>query len=109
MEDALAQSGTENPITAVLLNFRGYDTLLEMAVLTSALMGVWALGPAVKAGGFGTLFAVMAAVALLGVGVLAWLPAEPAPTPDVGGADPSPTPNPPLNPLLRPSTSRRAP
>jgi len=46
VEDALAQSGTENPVTAVLLNFRGYDTLLEMAVLTSALMGVWALGPA---------------------------------------------------------------
>jgi multisubunit Na+/H+ antiporter MnhB subunit len=46
VEDALAQSGTENPVTAVLLNFRGYDTLLEMAVLTSALVGVWALGPA---------------------------------------------------------------
>ena len=46
VEGALAQSGTDNPVTAVLLNFRGYDTLLEMAVLTSALMGVWALGPA---------------------------------------------------------------
>jgi hypothetical protein len=33
-------------VTAVLLNFRGYDTLLEIAVLTSALVGVWALGPA---------------------------------------------------------------
>jgi multisubunit Na+/H+ antiporter MnhB subunit len=32
-------------VTAVLLNFRGYDTLLEIAVLTVALVGVWALGP----------------------------------------------------------------
>ena len=43
---ALAQSGVENPVTAVLLNFRGYDTLLEIAVMTSTLVGVWALGPA---------------------------------------------------------------
>ena len=46
VDDMLGQSGTTNPVTAVLLNFRGYDTLLEMAVLTSALVGVWALGPA---------------------------------------------------------------
>jgi multisubunit Na+/H+ antiporter MnhB subunit len=42
----LARSGAENPVTAVLLNFRSYDTLLEIAVLTAALIGVWALGPA---------------------------------------------------------------
>jgi multisubunit Na+/H+ antiporter MnhB subunit len=42
----LAISGADNPVTAVLLNFRGYDTLLEIAVLTAALVGVWALGPA---------------------------------------------------------------
>jgi multisubunit Na+/H+ antiporter MnhB subunit len=42
----LDRSGAENPVTAVLLNFRGYDTLLEIAVLTIALVGVWALGPA---------------------------------------------------------------
>ncbi len=42
----LARSGAENPVTAVLLNFRGYDTLLEIAVLTTVLVGVWALGPA---------------------------------------------------------------
>jgi len=44
--ESLAGSGASNPVTAVLLNFRGYDTLLEMAVLTSTLVGVWALGPA---------------------------------------------------------------
>lgn len=42
----MAASGTDNPVTAVLLNFRGYDTLLEIAVLTTTLVGVWALGTA---------------------------------------------------------------
>jgi len=40
----LESSGVSNPVTAVLLNFRGYDTLLEMIVLLLALMGVWSLG-----------------------------------------------------------------
>jgi multisubunit Na+/H+ antiporter MnhB subunit len=34
-----------NPVTAVLLDWRGYDTLLETAVLWIALLGVAALGP----------------------------------------------------------------
>jgi multisubunit Na+/H+ antiporter MnhB subunit len=42
----LERSGVSNPVTAVLLNFRAYDTLLELAVLLVALLGVWALGPA---------------------------------------------------------------
>ncbi len=42
----LAESGVENPVTAVLLNFRGYDTLLEAGVLLLALIGVWSLTPA---------------------------------------------------------------
>ena len=37
-------SGVGNPVTAVLLNFRGYDTLLEMCLLFVALLGVWSLG-----------------------------------------------------------------
>lgn len=41
--DRLPASGVENPVTAVLLNYRGYDTLLEVAVLLLALAGVWAL------------------------------------------------------------------
>lgn len=40
----LGTSGVENPVTAVLLNFRGYDTLLEIFVLLLALLGVWSLG-----------------------------------------------------------------
>lgn len=40
---SLAQSGVKSEVTAVLLNFRGYDTLLEIAVLLLALTGVTAL------------------------------------------------------------------
>ncbi|MDQ9171612.1 Na(+)/H(+) antiporter subunit B [Oxalobacteraceae bacterium R-40] len=36
----LHASGVDHPVTAVLLNFRGYDTLLEIAVLFLALLGV---------------------------------------------------------------------
>lgn len=39
----LDASGVSNPVTAVLLNFRGHDTLLEIAVLLLALLGVWSL------------------------------------------------------------------
>jgi multisubunit Na+/H+ antiporter MnhB subunit len=38
--DNLSISGVENPVTAVLLNFRGYDTLLEIAVLLLAAVSV---------------------------------------------------------------------
>jgi len=40
---ALPRAGVENPVTAVLLNFRGWDTLLESIVLLAALIGVWML------------------------------------------------------------------
>ena len=36
-------AGVENPVTAVLLNFRAWDTLLESMVLLAALVGVWSL------------------------------------------------------------------
>jgi len=39
----IKSSGVSNPVTAVLLNFRAYDTLLEMGVLLLALLGVWSL------------------------------------------------------------------
>jgi len=42
----LEGSGVSNPVTAVLLNFRAYDTLLELAVLLAAALGILALGPA---------------------------------------------------------------
>jgi multisubunit Na+/H+ antiporter MnhB subunit len=39
----LPESGVTNPVTAVLLNYRGYDTLLEVGVLLLAIAGVWSL------------------------------------------------------------------
>lgn len=39
----LEQSGVKNVVTAVLLDFRGYDTLLEIAVLVLAAIGVLSL------------------------------------------------------------------
>ncbi|WP_019626643.1 hydrogenase subunit MbhD domain-containing protein [Thioalkalivibrio sp. ALJT] len=37
-------SGVDHPITAVLLNFRAYDTFLELAIVLVALLGAWSLG-----------------------------------------------------------------
>lgn len=43
VELRLSDSGVSNRVTAVLLNFRAYDTLLEVAVLIVAMIGVWSL------------------------------------------------------------------
>lgn len=40
----LTDSGVSHPVTAVLLNFRAWDTLLELVVLLLALLGVRQLG-----------------------------------------------------------------
>ena len=40
----LSETGVSNPVTAVLLNYRSYDTLLEVAVLIMALIGIWTVG-----------------------------------------------------------------
>lgn len=40
VEAAMPDSGVEHPVTAVLLNFRGYDTWLELGVLLLAAFGV---------------------------------------------------------------------
>ncbi|WP_290634053.1 hydrogenase subunit MbhD domain-containing protein [Aquisalimonas sp.] len=37
--EGLGAAGVDQPVTAVLLNFRSYDTLLEMGVLLMALIG----------------------------------------------------------------------
>lgn len=42
---ALQDSGASHPVTAVLLNFRAWDTLLELIVLLLALLGVRQLRP----------------------------------------------------------------
>ncbi len=41
--EELSATGLGNPITGVLLVFRGLDTMLEMAVLLVALLGAWAV------------------------------------------------------------------
>lgn len=43
IEENLEISGVEHPVTAVLLNFRSYDTLLEVAVLAVAVFAALAL------------------------------------------------------------------
>jgi multisubunit Na+/H+ antiporter MnhB subunit len=43
VEENLTAAGVENPVTAVLLNFRAWDTLLESVVLMTALLAVWSL------------------------------------------------------------------
>lgn len=44
--ERMPESGVNHPVTAVLLNFRGYDTLLEVGVLLLALISTWSLQPA---------------------------------------------------------------
>ncbi|MCG7983594.1 MAG: DUF4040 domain-containing protein [Candidatus Thiodiazotropha lotti] len=40
----LDRSGVSNPVTAVLLNYRAYDTLLELVVVLAAVLGVLVVG-----------------------------------------------------------------
>lgn len=80
----LAESGVDNPVTAVLLNFRAYDTLLEVAVLALALLGVWAVSqggdsvpvappsPAHDSALVGTLVRLLAPLAVLVGAYLLW-------------------------------------
>ncbi len=43
-EAKLHKSGVEHPVTAVLLNFRGYDTWLEVGVILIGLLAIFAAG-----------------------------------------------------------------
>lgn len=43
VDSQLATSGVNHPVTAVLFNYRGYDTLLETAILLLTLLSVWAV------------------------------------------------------------------
>lgn len=78
VEANLEVSGVRNPVTAVLLNFRAYDTLLEMAVLLLALIGVWSLGAtpmrrgAVPGPVLSTLAHGLAPMMILVAGYLLW-------------------------------------
>ncbi len=43
-EAMLAESGVEHPVTAVLLNYRGYDTWLEIGVILMGLLAIFVAG-----------------------------------------------------------------
>lgn len=45
VRESTGATGVSHPVTAVLLGFRAYDTLLEVAVLAAALLGALALQP----------------------------------------------------------------
>jgi len=79
--DRVGESGVSNPVTAVLLNFRAYDTFLELAVLLTALLGIVALGPAragYRAAGpvLGGLVHWLTPVLILTGGYLLWVGAH---------------------------------
>ncbi len=76
----LAESGVENPVTAVLLNFRAYDTLLEVLVLFAAAVLVAHLSARPGAGarqGLGPIFLAFLRFAvpplILVAGYLLWI------------------------------------
>ncbi|HMO51419.1 MAG TPA: MnhB domain-containing protein [Kiritimatiellia bacterium] len=50
VDEEMSASGVLHPLTAVLLNFRGYDTLLEIGVLLVAVIAVWSLDASGKSG-----------------------------------------------------------
>lgn len=72
----LDNSGVTNPVTAVLLNFRAWDTLLELAVLLAAILGIKALGksePAyVRERAFGELALWLTPLLVLMAGYILW-------------------------------------
>ncbi|EIC21564.1 MnhB domain-containing protein [Thiorhodovibrio frisius] len=77
----LVRTGVTNPVTAVLLNFRALDTLLELAVLLAALLGIWSLGAATP--GYqraGPVYAGMVAwvvpLLIITAGYLLWIGAK---------------------------------
>jgi multisubunit Na+/H+ antiporter MnhB subunit len=77
----LDDSGVSNPVTAVLLNFRAYDTLLELAVLLAAALGILALGPARPGYGpagpvFGSLVRWLVPLLIVSAGYLLWVGAH---------------------------------
>jgi multisubunit Na+/H+ antiporter MnhB subunit len=86
---ALPATGLGNPVTAVLLAYRAFDTLLETVVLLLALVGVWSLaqdghwggrpgpGPCPRAGGALTFLAqVLPPVGIVVAIHLFWIGAD---------------------------------
>ncbi len=80
--DSLDESGVENPVTAVLLNYRSMDTWLELGVLVLAVMAMFALQrcssldqvPRIERGGYVLMrmSSVFVPLMILGAGYLLW-------------------------------------
>lgn len=66
----LPESGVDHAVTAVLLNFRGYDTFLELVVLLLALFGAWGLSDSIDEAPLDTDIAVLTELVALLVPVL---------------------------------------
>jgi multisubunit Na+/H+ antiporter MnhB subunit len=82
VEQNLSLSGVSNPVTAVLLNFRGYDTLLEIAVLLLAMLAMWVVSPhespstrapQVEYSALWGLSAILAPILILSAGYVLWI------------------------------------
>lgn len=43
IDSAVAKTGSENVVSAIIVNFRAYDTLGEVAILFTALIGILAI------------------------------------------------------------------
>lgn len=81
--EAMPLSGVDHPVTAVLLNFRAYDTLMEVVVLLAAVIAVWQIerglsdAPAPVLGDVFNGFARLTVPAIVVVGTyLLWKGAE---------------------------------
>ncbi|NYS26102.1 DUF4040 domain-containing protein [Rhodobacteraceae bacterium 2376] len=81
--EAMPASGVEHPVTAVLLNFRAYDTLMEVVVLLAAVIAVWQIerglseAPAPALGEVWAGFARLVLPAIVVIGTyLLWVGAE---------------------------------
>lgn len=76
----LENSGVSNPVTAVLLNFRAWDTLLELAVLLAAILGIKSLGKPeasyVSESAFRNLAVWLAPLLVLMAGYILWVGAH---------------------------------
>lgn len=81
VREALPRSGVKNPVTAVLLNFRGYDTLLEVAVLLLAAVAARALNTGLSGRAshppadlfLAAFFRLLAPLAIVVAGYLLWV------------------------------------
>jgi multisubunit Na+/H+ antiporter MnhB subunit len=78
---ALERSGVSNPVTAVLLNYRAYDTLLELVVVLAAVLGLVTLGrerPGYRRAGpvLCSLVRWLVPLLILAAGYLLWVGAQ---------------------------------